>query len=778
MKQILLFFALSAFAFGQLVPGRYIVEFEGDPAGMEKDSARRAAASERQRSMVERLTRSGISVRARYETVANAVSVDADENTARALAAVPGVKRVIQACRRQPLLDRAASLHKAIEAWQIAGGRDNAGRGIKIGIIDTGIDPDHPAMNDASLTAPEGYPKFRREGDRAMTNHKIVAARSYDDLDGIFAETSARDRDGHGTGVAMSAAGAVVRANFAEISGFAPKAFLGAYRVFPYTGEGASDDIVLRAIEDAIEDGMDVINLSLGSEFSTGEIDGLYEAAFARALERGTVVVAAAGNSGSDPVTVASPAYAPSTLAVAATWNSRTFRFPVEAGTVKAYGVLSDNAGTPNTVNAPLADVAGLDQTGLACQPLAENSLVGRVAFILRGTCTFEDKVNNAMRAGAVAALIYTHSLSPTAASFTVQSATLPTMMINNAEGVAIKQDLSAGSLSARLFFNGEANELNARQISSFSARGPSPLRTLKPEVSAAGSFVYTAAGRADSSSESYNASGYLVTAGTSFSSPIVAGAVAAIKAQRPGLTAAQYRSLAANTATALADGSDLPFRPVEVGAGTLNLENAFRSPLALSEVALSFGASSGSVERTSTVKLFNLSKEPESFRIEVLPRDGSAAPAATAAVETIPAGESADLNVTFAASGLPPGVYQGIVSITSASTGVALRLPYWMAVSANDIRTMKVLGQSPSIARAGSAVDVYVRIVDSSGLTVVEGVTVRPVSAGLQVESAASGEPTVPGTLRIRLVAATFGVARFEVTIGESRRELSLTVR
>jgi subtilisin family serine protease len=745
---------------------------------VEKDASRRAAASERQRSMVARLEQSGIAVRARYETVANAVSVEADETTARALAATPGVKRVIQVCRRQPLLDRAASLHKAIEAWQIAGGRDNAGRGIKVGIIDTGIDADHPAMNDASLTVPEGYPKFRREADRAMTNNKIIAARSYDDLDGIFAETSARDRDGHGTGVAMSAAGAPVRANFAEISGFAPKAFLGAYRVFPYSGEGASDDIVLRAIEDAINDGMDVINLSLGSEFSTGEVDGLYEAAFARALAAGTVIVAAAGNSGSDPVTVASPAYLPSTLAVAATWNSRTFRFPVEAGTVRTLGVLSDNAGTPNTIDAPLADVAALDQNGLACGPLPEGSLSGRIAFILRGSCTFEDKVNNVMRAGAAAALIYTHTLSPTAASFTVQSATLPTMMIDNTAGVAIKQDLSVGALNARLFFNGEPNELNSRQISSFSARGPSPLRTLKPELSAVGSFVYTAAGRADSSSESYNASGYLVTAGTSFSSPIVAGAVAAIRAQRPGLTAAQYRSLAANTASAIADADDAPFRPVEVGAGTLNLENAFRSPLALSEVTLTFGGSTGAIDRTATVKLFNLSKEPESFRVEVLPRDGGAAPTTSAAVDTIPAGESADLTVTFAASGLPAGVYQGIVQVTSASTGIALRLPYWMAVSANDIRTMRVMAQSPTVARAGSPVDVYVRIVDSSGLTVVDGVTVNPVSAGLRVESAQSAEPEVPGCYRIRLIPAAFGVARFEVSIGEARREVSLNVR
>ncbi|MCX6596211.1 MAG: S8 family serine peptidase [Acidobacteria bacterium] len=306
-----LIFALLPLS-AQLVPGRYLVELDtpsvleaaalAEPTtsagptalrGTRNILAGRAASNQRltiqrQQAQFRRtMEASGVEVLGQMDTVANALSVRMSAAAALRLEGEPGVKRVVAVYQRHALLDRAAQIHRVSQVWQTLGGADKAGAGIKIGIIDTGIDPDHPGTKDTSLTMPEGFPKTRREADKDLINGKIIAARSYDDLYDVAEATSARDRDGHGTGVAMSAAGAPVKANFARMSGMAPKAFLGAYRVFPYVGGGATDDVVMIALEDAIKDGMDVINLSLGSLLSSRDVDSIYQNAAQRASAAG-----------------------------------------------------------------------------------------------------------------------------------------------------------------------------------------------------------------------------------------------------------------------------------------------------------------------------------------------------------------------------------------------------------------------------------------------------------------------------------------------------------
>src|SRR5205085_5416193 len=121
------------------------------------------------------------------------------------LASIPGVVRMHAVRMYQRSLDHALPLHKVPDAWTFIGGAGNAGLGSKVAIIDTGIDSSHPAFQDSSLVTPAGFPIVNSNSDLAYTNNKIIVARSYHES-GSRAVT-ALDLEGHGTGVAMVAAG-------------------------------------------------------------------------------------------------------------------------------------------------------------------------------------------------------------------------------------------------------------------------------------------------------------------------------------------------------------------------------------------------------------------------------------------------------------------------------------------------------------------------------------------------------------------------------------------
>ena len=128
----------------------------------------------------------------------------------------------------QMSLDHALPLHHVPDAWtQI--GLANAGAGVRIGMIDTGIEIGHPGFNDAGFTAPAGFPQAGATGDFAFTNNKVIVARSYASL---FAakdpDPSVRDHVGHGTATAMAAAGVTNSSMLTTISGVAPQAYLGS----------------------------------------------------------------------------------------------------------------------------------------------------------------------------------------------------------------------------------------------------------------------------------------------------------------------------------------------------------------------------------------------------------------------------------------------------------------------------------------------------------------------------------------------------------------------
>src|SRR5882672_4386342 len=149
-----------------------------------QDAPQAVAESHRQRvlaaqnSLRSELTRRNFNVTGSVETVLNAVFVQATPDRLAELNALPGVQGVVRMRRMMPKLDRAAVLVNAQGAWNALGGDQKAGLGMKIAIIDSGIEQTHPAFQDSALSIPAGFPKCA-PADCAFTNHKVIVARSY-----------------------------------------------------------------------------------------------------------------------------------------------------------------------------------------------------------------------------------------------------------------------------------------------------------------------------------------------------------------------------------------------------------------------------------------------------------------------------------------------------------------------------------------------------------------------------------------------------------------------
>ncbi len=258
-------------------------------------------------------------VRWRYRLVANGFAVALPRSQIARLRELPGVRAVYESAAYRPQLDRSPAQIGAPAVW--GPGLATAGQGTKIGIIDTGIDQSHPFFDPSGYSMPPGFPK----GQRQYTTAKVIVARAFLPPGAPNASRIAFDEYGHGTYVAGIAAGnASTRTSGGRIvSGVAPQAYLGNYKVFaPYgSGLGPVENAaeLVAAVEAAVRDGMDVINLSLGEP----EIEprrNIVALALDAAAAAGVVPVVAAGNDYNDvgAGSVSSPASAAQAIAVGA----------------------------------------------------------------------------------------------------------------------------------------------------------------------------------------------------------------------------------------------------------------------------------------------------------------------------------------------------------------------------------------------------------------------------------------------------------------------------
>ncbi len=729
-------------SFSQLAANRYTLILDDQPVAerfVGRDGVRSSAAvayrgqiEAKQQNLRTALASRRIQVTGSVSTLLNAIFVSAAGDQVASLASLPGVTAVVPQRIYKRKLNRVGALVDLAPAWTAVGGSQNAGKGIKIGIIDSGIDITHPALQDSSLTAPSGFPKCGTPSDCTnFTNSKVIVARSYvstlaapsnsanpaaDDRPDDY---SARDRDGHGTAVAVAAAGnAVTSANNINFSGIAPKAFLGNYKVFgsPGVNDFAYDPAVSQALDAALSDGMDIVSYSSGTPAicpvpiqKTCDPVG-YQ--FELAAQSGMVIIVQAGDDGDSGYnypaanTIESPSYAPSVIAVGATTNAHYFNFSISVpgGASNLQNIVTDSGDSPiylqkSAITAGILDVTVLGDNGLACSPIgnfAPYGLYGAVALVKRGTCDFVIKVTNAMNAGAVAVIIYMAD-SSSLVSPTGLSNLVPTFMVSNADGLSLKS-YAAANLYGPVTIDSAGSEqddtVDQNLLAGYSSVGPTIGNySVKPDIVAVGgdptfgNYIYTAAQSYDPLGSLYSSTGYAVVGGTSFATPLVAGAAALVKQHNPALTGPQIKSALVNTATqdVLTDDSDpasggsnspIPADVQSYGGGKLDVGAALSATVAVSPVSLSFGIVT-TLPQTQTLTVTNTATGPVTLTIsyQQVPGEPSSASLTFDHPTLSLAGKaSGTVNVTLAGTLPPSQEYSAFVAIKGS--GVSLTVP------------------------------------------------------------------------------------------------------
>lgn len=664
-----------------------------------------------------------VRVNGSVQTLANAIFVETAPENVAALRAMPGVKYVQEMMRIQRKMDKALPLVNAPAAWTAVGGVNSAGAGMRIAIIDSGIDQAHPSFKDASLSTPAGFPICNGDDCKYATN-KIIAVRSYVNKL-VFAYTddtrpddvTPRDRVGHGTAAAMVAAGVPLTSNGATISGVAPKAFLGNYKIYgtPGVNDYTYDDIVIQALNDAFNDGFDVAMLASARPASWSAADAgtvcgknagvpcdVLTDAVATATLRGMTVVVSAGNDGTaggkSPTlnTINTPASAPTAIAVGSTTNSHSFFASVSAASSAPDNARNlaallgrDGPRLARPLTAPMRDVTALQDDGRACAALPAGSLSGAIALILRGSCTYETKVNIAQNAGALAVVVYNadgdDSVIP---PFSVQQTAIAMAFIGNASGRNLKAYLASTPGAAitidpkLLTFDNAADE-----IAYFSSEGPNiGDSAIKPDLVAVGTELWVATQSLDPNGDMYDASGFTSTQGTSFAASMVAGAAALVRQNRNTLTPAQIKSALVNTASGTITDYDynnqpIAARAVGAGGGKLNVAEALKANVMFDPPTVSFGSLS-KLPVSKTVTVFNSSAAAVNLSFGITQRDTDAAARVTATPATlaVAAGRSATFQLQLAGTNPAPGMYEGVVTVQGAAN--AMHIPYMYVVS------------------------------------------------------------------------------------------------
>jgi subtilisin family serine protease len=553
-----------------------VAEFTADTgAGRAAQRAQGAAVLSQQRRVRSDLAAVIVEERSNLVVGANGLRVMVRAGDIPAIRAADGVESVAPVTRYH--LTNETSV-----PW--IGGHEVAdagftGDGVTIALIDTGIDYTHVSFggsgiaadyenNDKDVVEPGTFPTAKVIGGFDFAG-PLYDASSDDPAKAIPDDDSdPLDGNGHGTHVAATAAG-IASGGGAPGAGVAPDATLMALKVFGDTA--GSTDLVSDAIEFALDpdgdnstdDAVDVINLSLGSDF--GHPDDPSAVAAQNAVDSGVVVVASAGNSGNVPYMTGSPAVADGVISVAASVDDGVTLLgmtvnspPAVAGNYEA--ATGDFGSLDPDTTGDLAIAAPLD----ACTSLPD--MTGEIAFIQRGTCEFTTKIRNAENAGAIGALVFNNADGPPigmAHNGTEPKPTIPAVMISLEDGEAI---LAAGTVNVTLTDDVEVPRPDlADTMAGFTSRGPGFGSSFKPDLSAPGFSIRSAAVG--------TGNGAALNSGTSMASPHVAGAAAQLLEAYPAATPDQVKAMLMNSASPA-----LPAGEVDIatqGTGVVHIDRA-----------------------------------------------------------------------------------------------------------------------------------------------------------------------------------------------------------
>lgn len=672
----------------------WFVEFSGAPVA---DGGDRAQISLQKASFQRAAAAAGITYveRRSFDVLFNGYSIEVNPKDRLKLARLPGVKAMYpveriaapspeQAAGSAPDLAAAITMTGAKIAQDTLG---LSGAGVKVGIIDTGIDIDHPAFGGNGAPGSTAFPT-----GRIVAGHDFVGD-AYDANTNPVAipDPNPDDCNGHGSHVA-----GIVGGNGGGIRGVAPGVTFGAYRVFGCNGSTDSD-IIVAAMEMALADGMHVVNQSLGSgrqwpQYPTAQ-------AASRLVDKGVVMVTSIGNNGplgSSPdalYAAGAPGTGGSVIGVASFDNGQ--RSFVVNGVPYGYNPATGSPLPPQSGGATMARTGTATTTNDACAALAPGSLAGRITLIRRGTCSFYIKAANAQAAGAAAVVLYNNqagALNATVAG--TPAITIPVVGITAAQGGTLDGLIAAGTTTLTWDDDYVAYPYGTGGlISGFSSFGLAADLSFKPNIGAPGGGIY--------SSYPLELGGATTLSGTSMSSPHVAGGVALILQARPALTAATMRARLENSADPRNwsgnPGLGLLDHAFRQGAGMLDIIGTIESTTLVQPEHIAVGESQAG-PKTVRITVTNEAATPVTYDIGHVAGVASGpntqsgasynitgvfdAPATvTLKVDSVtaPAGGSGSFNVMIDANPALPdrSLYGGYITLTPRGGGPVYRVPY-----------------------------------------------------------------------------------------------------
>jgi minor extracellular serine protease Vpr len=636
-----------------------------------------------------------------YDISLNAVAVQLNGTSLNTIAGAPMVQQVQYNALYHPDLSQSYKVINASGAWTSARGRANAGAGIKIGDIDTGIDQTHPFFDPTGFSYPTGFPKCDAADSTTHTpdsnckyvSSKVIVAKVFynkANVTGLDAQ-AVQDHGSHTAGLAAGVTGktAVVDGvSITDMSGIAPGAWLGNYNVFPGGVANARSEDILNAVEAAIADGMDVLNLSLGGSPRLGTASGIdvLSIGLNDAVDAGVVVAVAAGNSGPGAQTVESPGRASNVITAGASTNQHfigePFTYPPSGGT---------------TIGAAVGDFPALatgsyslfDTGDIACTSVS-SSASGKLAIVNRGTCTFSAKVRNAIAAGAVGVVVVNNVAGdPTAmATDGLGGDNLPAVMIGLKEGAALRASGSTTASATDVLQDIVTN--NADILAGFSSQGPTTVDlAIKPDATSVGVNVLSSITCVGKAITCGGEGSWAFFSGTSMSTPHFAGSSAVLLQLHSNWSPDDVKSALANTADRVvkdAKTGTMDIGPTAQGAGRENLTNAANATILFEPDSASFGRISNSTNvptsfaftlsnTTGASRTFSLAalKFTPSTSASLVPFDAGTTTSGDTRISfpasvTVPANGSTTLTVSIK-SGLAPGtVVQGWITLTGSS--------------------------------------------------------------------------------------------------------------
>nr|WP_235375377.1 S8 family serine peptidase [Shewanella sp. cp20] len=587
-----------------------------------------------------------IKVLATTSKLVNSVIVEADQYTLAALLTNPDVADILPIYDYELHVDESADYIKATDVIEAG---IASGKGQRVAVLDTGVDYTHKSIGGSGDVADYEAAVAAKSEAPNWPQGKVVGGWDFinNDPNPIDVNTS------HGTHVSHS------------VLGVAPDVELFVYSVCNSGCPGLAQLLALEAAMDPngdgdISDRVDTVNMSLGGDFGDTK-GGAVQELIDEMVELGVNLAISAGNDGATPFVVGGPSTSNNALSVGAMTHPTTKAGKVDstfAGeTVKAFGAgfnKSNEFAFDNT-KAPLVYPTA-NQNG--CTAFADDvDFTGKAVIIDRGACNFTTKVLNAQDKGASFVIVANNK--PDDGAFNMggadENVTIPSVMISKEDGDLIKAALAKGDVVYSLT---SIEVTTAGAIATFTSRGPSVAGTLKPEITAPGTSILTA----------YPGGGDKLSpiSGTSFSSPITAGAMSIVREALPERNALEIKATMMNSAdlnvTVEPTGlnPDAELAPISyIGSGLVDVEKAVNLPVIAwnkdtQQAALAFGlvATDKVVSMTKTVTVKNFSTEEKTYNLAVDQRFENDAKSEAVSFElpesvTVAAGQTADFDVT-----------------------------------------------------------------------------------------------------------------------------------